>query len=313
MRSEFVKTLRAIMESDRNVILITGDLGFGVLTPIVSDLSSQFINAGIAEQNMTGVATGLALEGKSVFTYSIANFPTLRCYEQIRNDVCLHRANVKIVAVGGGFSYGPLGVSHHATEDLAAMRALPNMTVFAPGDPEEAAAATRAAYATPGPCYIRLGRGGEPKVHEHSLDLTAKTIVSILEGGDVAIFATGAILKNALEATRILRDTGIEASLFSVPVIKPADTEGIAAFVRGTRLVVTVEEHSVIGGLGSIVAEVVAAMGGLRPRLKMIGLEDYFSDIGGSHEYMRDVHGLSVGGIVSAIRRECEKHWHIPP
>ena len=152
-----------IAEKDKNVVLITGDLGFGVLKPFWEKFPDQFINAGIAEQDMTGFAAGMALCGKTVFTYSIGNFPTLRCIEQIRNDCAYHNANVKIVCVGGGFTYGPLGMSHHATEDIAVMRAMPDVTVFAPGDAAEAAACTKAMYETPGTCYLRLGRGGEPK------------------------------------------------------------------------------------------------------------------------------------------------------
>jgi transketolase len=166
MRDAFVRTLIDIAKEDKNVHLITGDLGFGVLKPFWEQLPDQFTNAGIAEQNMTSFAAGLALEGKTVFTYSIGNFPTLRCLEQIRNDCAYHNANVKIVCVGGGFVYGSLGMSHHATEDLAIMRALPDVTVLAPGDLVEAECATRAIYEHQGTCYLRLGRGGEKRIHE---------------------------------------------------------------------------------------------------------------------------------------------------
>ena len=166
MRDTFVKTLIDIAKKDKNVHLITGDLGFGVLKPFWEQLPDQFTNAGIAEQNMTSFAAGLALQGKTVFTYSIGNFPTLRALEQIRNDCAYHNANVKIVCVGGGFVYGPLGMSHHATEDLSIMRALPDVTVLAPGDLVEAEYATRAIYETEGTCYLRLGRGGEKQIHD---------------------------------------------------------------------------------------------------------------------------------------------------
>ena len=174
MRTEFINTLYEIAKKDKNVILITGDLGFGVLDKFANDLPEQFINAGVAEQDMAGLATGLALEGKTVFTYSIANFPTLRCLEQIRNDVCYHNANVKIVSVGGGYSYGPLGMSHHATEDLSIMRALPNMTIVAPGDTIETGYATEAIYKLNGPCYLRLGRNGEGAIHSDNIDFQVK-------------------------------------------------------------------------------------------------------------------------------------------
>ena len=166
MRDTFVRTLIEEAMQDPRIVLVTGDLGFGVLKPFWELLPNQFINAGIAEQNMTSVAAGMALEGKIVFTYSIGNFPTLRCLEQIRNDCAYHDANVKIVCVGGGFVYGSLGMSHHATEDIAVMRAIPGMTVICPGDLVEAAEATRAIVKHPGTCYLRLGRGGEKRIHE---------------------------------------------------------------------------------------------------------------------------------------------------
>ena len=163
MRDAFIETLIDLARRDQDVLLLTADLGFGVLDRFARELPRQFLNVGVAEQNMTGIAAGLALEGKTVFTYSIGNFNTLRCLEQIRNDLCYHQAKVKIVSIGGGFCYGPLGVSHHATEDLAIMRALPRMTVVAPGDVTETILATRSIYQTPGPGYLRLGRGNDPR------------------------------------------------------------------------------------------------------------------------------------------------------
>jgi len=158
VRTAFIDTLLDLARRDPRIVLITGDLGFGVVDRFMQELPAQFVNAGVAEQNMTGLAAGMALSGKTVFTYSIANFPVVRCLEQIRNDVCYHNASVKIVAVGGGFAYGALGYSHHAVEDIAFMRALPAMTVVAPIDPVEAELATRAVATLPGPCYLRLGR-----------------------------------------------------------------------------------------------------------------------------------------------------------
>ena len=166
MRDTFVRTLITLAKSNPNIELFTGDLGFGVLKPFWEQLPDQFVNAGIAEQNMTAAAAGAAGEGKIVFTYSIGNFPTLRCLEQIRNDCAYHDANVKIVCVGGGFVYGSLGMSHQATEDIAVMRALPNVAVLCPGDPAEAEAATKAIAEYPGTCYLRLGRGGEKRIHK---------------------------------------------------------------------------------------------------------------------------------------------------
>src|SRR6185437_7546990 len=168
MRDAFFDALVELAEHDDRVHLVVGDLGFGVTKTFAQRFPRRFLNAGVAEQNMTGVAAGLALSGKVVFTYSIANFPVMRCLEQIRNDVCYHTLNVKIVAVGGGMAYGTAGCSHYALEDLAVLQALPNMTVIAPGDPVEVAWATRAIVAQPGPCYLRLGKAGEKRLHEGS-------------------------------------------------------------------------------------------------------------------------------------------------
>ena len=186
MRDTFVKTLLEIAKKDKNVYIVTGDLGFGVLKPFWEELPDQIINAGIAEQNMTSIAAGLALQGKIVYTYSIGNFPTLRCIEQIRNDCAYHDANVKVVCVGGGFVYGSLGMSHHATEDIAIMRALPNVTVVAPGDLVEAACATKAIYETPGTCYLRLGRGGEKQIHESIENFEIGKAIKIQDGSSSA-------------------------------------------------------------------------------------------------------------------------------
>ena len=300
LRDEFVRTLMEIARTDPRVMLITGDLGFGVLDKFAQEFPSQYINAGVAEQNMTGLAVGLALEGKIVFTYSIANFPTLRCLEQIRNDACYHQANVKIVAVGGGFAYGPLGISHHATEDLAVMRALPQITVLAPGDPVEVRAATHAIYATPGTCYLRLGRGGEPAVHSAQPKLEVGRATRILNGSEVTVLATGAILKNAFDACKALQARGKHPALYSVHTIKPLDVELLDQLARRFEVIITVEEHSVIGGLGSAVAEALSQMEQPRARLKMLGLCSGFSSVVGDQSYLREIYGLSAKHIESA-------------
>src|SRR3982751_2787827 len=197
MRNAFLDTLYELARQDDRIVFITGDLGFRVVEKFMENMPNQFLNAGVAEQNMTGIAAGMALSGKISFTYSIANFPILRCLEQIRNDVCYHRANVKVVAVGGGFAYGSLGATHHATEDLAIMRALPEMTVVAPGDPEEAAAATEAVAAHDGPCYLRLGRAGEQKVHARPIHFQLGKAIQVRQGTDITLISTGGMLQTA--------------------------------------------------------------------------------------------------------------------
>lgn len=302
MRDTFVRTLLEIARNDKNVILITGDLGFGVLKPYWETLPDQFINAGIAEQNMTGIAAGLALEGKTVFTYSIGNFPTLRCLEQIRNDCAYHNANVKIVCVGGGFVYGSLGMSHHATEDLSIMRALPDVTVMAPGDLVEAECATKAIYRHKGTCYLRLGRGGEKRIHEKIDRFEIGKAIKINDGDKAAIFSTGAIFDEVIEASNMLNEQGIFPALYTFPTVKPIDSETIELCARKFDLIVTVEEHNIVGGFGSAVSEVLAELGGQRGRLLKIGLNDKYSSIVGSQKYLRDVYGMSAKKIVEKVK-----------
>jgi transketolase len=300
MRNTFVNTLCEIAQNDRRICLVTGDLGFGVLTKFWETYPEQFINAGISEQNMTSVAAGMALEGKIVFTYSIANFPTLRCLEQIRNDVAYHSANVKIVSVGAGFAYGGAGMSHYATEDLAIMRALPGITVFSPADPMETVEVIKAAVAIDGPCYIRLGKGGERNLHEPPIAFMPGRALRILDGDKVCLFATGAITSEAKEAAISLNSAGIGTALFSFPTIKPIDSELIKECAARYDLIVTVEEHNVVGGFGSAVAEVISGLP-CRAVLNRIGLNDVYPSIVGTQEYLRDYYGMSSKSIEEAV------------
>jgi len=302
MRDTFVKTLIEIAKSDINVHLITGDLGFGVLKPFWEQLPDQFTNAGIAEQNMTSFAAGMALEGKTVFTYSIGNFPTLRAVEQIRNDCAYHNANVKIVCIGGGFVYGSLGMSHHATEDLAIMRALPDVTVLAPGDILEAACATRAIYEHQGTCYLRLGRGGEKSIHEKLNNFEIGKAIKINDGERIAIFSTGAIFDEVIEACNILINEGIHPAVYTFPTVKPIDRETIEKCAEEYDVIVTVEEHNIIGGFGGAVSEVLAEKNGKRARILKIGLNDMYSSVVGSQKYLRDIYGMSARKIADKVK-----------
>lgn len=305
MRDTFVRTLVSLAQENRNIELLTGDLGFGVLKPYWESVPDQFTNAGIAEQNMTSVAAGMALTGKTVFTYSIGNFPTLRCLEQIRNDCAYHEANVKIICVGGGFVYGSLGMSHHATEDIAIMRALPDIVVMAPGDPLETIEATKAIAAYPGTCYLRLGRGGERNVHREIKEFCigkAIPIRSTQEGTTckVALFSTGAILEETCETAKQLESLGIGVEQYSFPTIKPIDKEIIITCAQRNDLIVTVEEHNIVGGFGSAVAEIMAEHNE-KARLLRIGIEDLYCVRVGSQEYLRDQYGLNAKSIVTKV------------
>jgi transketolase len=300
MRDTFVKTLIELAKDNKNIELVTGDLGFGVLKPYWETIPNQFTNAGIAEQNMASLAAGMALEGKTVFTYSIGNFPTLRCIEQIRNDCCYHNADVKIVCVGGGFVYGSLGMSHHATEDIAIMRALPNMVVMAPGDLTEAEAATKAITEYNGTCYLRLGRGGEKRIHEKIENFQIGKAIKIKDGEKVCIFSTGAIFEEISGAVSLLNEQGIDPAVYTFPTVKPIDREVILECAKNFDLIATVEEHNVIGGFGSAVAEVMAE-NPQKARLVKIGLNDTYSSKVGTQNYLRSEFGIDAKGIVEKI------------
>ena len=303
MRDSFVRSVLELAKNDRNVELITGDLGFGVLRPFWETVPDQFLDVGIAEQNMTAMAAGMALEGKTVFTYSIGNFPTLRCIEQIRNDCAYHGANVNIVCVGGGFVYGSLGMSHHATEDLSTMRSLPDVAVFAPADKVEAAAVAKAVAAYPGTCYIRLGRGGEKVIREDIGEFKVGKAIPVCEGTRVAIFSTGDIAGEVMKAKAILESQGITPTIYTFPTVKPIDADTVRACAASHELIVTCEEHNIVGGFGSAVAEVLAEMNNA-PRLVRVGIDDTYCAIVGDQNHLRDHYGLTAEKIADRIAKE---------
>ena len=302
MRTAFIQTLTEAAANDPRVTLVVGDLGFGVVTDFAQRFPRQFLNAGVAEQNMTGVAAGLALAGKIVFTYSIANFPTLRSLEQIRNDVCYCSANVVVVAVGGGYSYGALGMTHHATEDLAVMRALPQITVLAPGDPVETVAATKAAAAGMGPVYLRLGRDKEPVVHQGPIDWSVGKALVVRDGNDVTLISTGAMLPTTVAVADMLLDREVHARVLSMHTVKPLDIDAVYAAARETGRIATIEEHSILGGLGGSVAEVLCEAGISNVRFQRIGLPSQFIKAVGDQDYLRKVQRLDPCSIVERLQ-----------
>ena len=303
MRDAFTRALHKLAKEDPNLILITGDLGFGVLKPFWTDYPKQFINAGIAEQAMTGMAAGIALSGKTVFTYSIGTFPTLRPLEQIRNDCAYHKANVKVVCVGGGFVYGSLGMSHHSTEDMAILRALPDVCVFTPGDPAEVDAVVPAPYKQEGACYLRLGRGGEPTIHEKPIEsYRIGQLLPLVEATDeteIAILSAGGILTQAHEAAMALNAQGVKCALYSLPTLKPLDEEAIRTLAARLPHLITLEEHTVIGGLGGAVSEILAGMSGPRAQLTRMGMPDCYSCVVGDQQYLRTYYGMDAQSVVN--------------
>lgn len=302
MRTKFIETLTDLAANDPRVTLITGDLGFGVVQDFANRFPNQFINAGVAEQNMTGLATGMALSGRIVFTYSIANFPTLRPLEQIRNDACYHNANVIVVAVGGGLSYGACGTTHHATEDLAILRSLPQMTVVAPGDPAETTAATKKVAEGIGPAYLRLGRAGEPAVHTGPIDWQLGRALEARPGTDATLISTGAMLATAVAvADQLAATAGLEVRVLSMHTIKPLDTDAIVTAAEQTGAIVTLEEHSILGGLGGAVAETLcdACLAGIA--FRRIGLPSKYITEVGDQDYLKSLHGLDVDSVATAV------------
>jgi transketolase len=300
MRTAFLEALCELAARDRRVWLLTGDLGFSVLERFIQQFPDRFVNAGVAEQNMTGVAAGLALSGCVVFTYSIANFPTLRCLEQIRNDVCYHRANVKIVAVGGGFTYAASGYTHHGLEDLSVLSSLPEMTVVAPGDPHEARLATRAIVDREGPCYLRLGKAGEPVVHAAPPPFELGRAIRVREGDDATLISTGGMLKTAVDAHQALLAQGIRARVLSMHTLKPLDEAAVLAAAAETGAIVTLEEHNVHGGLGSAVADVLALAGAGVPFGK-VAAPDRFWHTAGSQAHFRGLAGNPAEMVVRLL------------
>jgi len=307
MRTAFLRSLVRLAEEDQRVHLIVGDLGFGVVESFAQRFPDRFLNVGVAEQNMTGVAAGMALSGKIVFTYSIANFPILRCLEQLRNDVCYHNTNVKVVSVGGGLAYGSLGSTHHATEDLSIMRSLPRMVVVAPGDPMEAEAATRAVAAHAGPCYLRLGRAGEAKVHQGRIDFQLGKAIQVREGRDLTLISTGGLLETAIQVAELLLSKGLEARVLSMHTVQPLDEAAVLAGARDTSAIFTLEEHSVTGGLGGAIAEVLAESLETPVKFKRFGLPAGFCSVVGSQKHLQEYHGLAPETLALSVTSILEK------
>jgi len=301
VRSAFFQTLMELAEVDERIYLLVGDLGFGVVEPFLRKFPKRFVNVGVAEQNLTGLAAGIASTGAIVFTYSIANFPVLRCLEHIRNDVCYHRANVKIVSIGGGYSYGALGMTHHSTEDLAVLRALPEMTVVAPGDPYEAREATRAVVAHEGPCYLRLGRAGEPIVHTSPVEFRIGKAIQVRSGDALTLISTGALLQTAVTVADRLESAGVSTRVLSMHTLKPLDVGAVLKAARETHAVITLEEHSIIGGLGGAVAECLAEEDHLKVPFRRLGIPPAFCGQFGSQDYLRSRSGLSPEGIMASL------------
>ncbi|UVI30241.1 transketolase family protein [Paenibacillus spongiae] len=287
MRNTFIATLIEEAKKDERIFLLTPDMGFSVLEAFRDLFPDRFLNVGIAEQNAVGVAAGLALSGKIVYVYSIIPFVTMRCYEQVRVDVAYMNTNVRLVGVGAGLSYGPAGATHHSIEDIAIMRALPNMTVCCPGDPIEVREIIKQSVHYDGPMYIRLGKNGEPRIHSDNTPIEIGKAIEVIRGDDLALITTSNMLEQGKIWVDELAKEGRHASLISMPSIKPLDKEFILQLIARKKPIYTLEEHNVIGGLGSAVAEVIAESG-IGITFKRIGIPDTYTHHVGSHMHLRN-------------------------
>jgi transketolase len=296
MRSTFVETVTELARKDKKVWLVTGDLGFSVFEPFAKEFPNQYLNVGVAEQNLMGVAAGLAMAGLRPFVYSITTFASMRAYEQIRDDICYQ--NVPVVVVGGGstFSYSTFGATHMPLEDMALMRVMPNMTVFSPGDPNEVRELLRTAYKSAKPSYMRIAKKGEPIVPGGIVE--AGTMRVVKEGNDATIVVSGRQLPSAVEAADMLAKKNIRARVLSAHTLKPFDAAAVRKAAKETRAIVSVEEHSVIGGLASAIAETLIADA---VPFKPLGVTDEFPKGVGSQDYFLAKYGLTPDGIARTV------------
>jgi len=300
MRKAFIETLIKLAEKDKNIYLLTGDLGFSVLEPFSRRFPKRFINCGVAEQNMMGLAAGLALSGKKPYVYSIIPFVTMRCFEQIRNDVCYQNLDVKIVGVGSGLAYGPLGPTHHAIEDIGTLRTLPNMIILSPADPVETKELTLQSYQRKSPTYLRLHKSGEKILYRFPQKIEIGKPSILKEGKDGLIIATGILVNLCLEVVEELRKNDYNFRLISLHTLKPIEKKEILKAITGFKLIFTVEEHNVFGGLGSAMAEILAESN-YEGHFERIGIPDkYCSEVGGT-DYLRGLFGLAKGEICKKI------------
>jgi transketolase len=298
MREAFIDKLFELRQKDPSIFFITGDLGFSVLEKFQSIFPSSFLNSGIAEQNMTLIAAGLAMTGKKVITYSIGNFNSLRVIEQIRNNICYNNLDVKIVSIGAGFAYGQLGFTHHLTEDIGIMKSLPNMVVFSPADDYETKRVTELAISHKGPCYIRLGKGKELNIHDSNLNFSINEALNILDGKKIAFLATGNIIIEVRKAIEVLMVSfNLNPALYSFPVIKPMDTLSLKMIKEKFEIIITVEENMIISGFGSTVSNFLSE-NNFKGKFKMIGVRDIFMEVVGNHQYLLEKANLNSINII---------------
>lgn len=301
MRTAYLDTLYELASKDKNVYALISDNGAIVYDKYRRDLEKQYLNLGISEANMLGMAAGMASCGKIPFAYTIGAFLAYRAFEFIRNDACIQNQNVKIVGVGVGEAYSALGPTHHSTEDLGCLRSLPNLTIMTPASPMEVRKATLATYEHNGPVYLRLGTNKEPEIYEEDYSFELGKGVTLMEGSDITLIASGSILKDVLEIAKELKKDGISARVINIHTIKPIDKDIIEKAIEETGRIVTIEDHNIIGGLGSAVAEVIAEYG-KAVKFKRIGLTN-FSKGYGSYPELKDNNGIGFKQILEVVKK----------
>lgn len=303
MRKTCLDMVYELARKDRRVFFIGSDLGIGTLKQFKAEMPDRFFMEGVSEANIIGIAAGLALEGKIVYINTIATFLTRRCFEQVALDLCLHNANVRLIGSGGGMVYAPLGPTHEAIDDIAIFRALPRMTIVAPADADEMRRLMPLTVDYSGPIYVRLGKGGDPIVTNDRTPFQIGKTIPMRDGSDALIVTTGVMLKPALDAAETLGKEGIETAVLHTPTIKPFDTEAVIEQASRVQAIVTLEEHNIIGGLGSAVAEAIAEANFDAPRrFKRIGLPDVFPDKYGSQASLMARYGLTAERVVEIVQ-----------
>ena len=307
MRKTCLDMVYKLAKSDDRIFFIGSDLGFGTMKQFKEEMPDRFFMEGVSEANIIGMAAGLALEGKIPYVNTIATFLTRRCFEQIVLDLCLHNLNVRLIGNGGGLVYAPLGPTHLAIEDVAILRAVPNMTIVAPADADEMRRLMPLTVDRTGPIYIRLAKGYDPIVTRNDIPFEIGKAIPIREGADALIVTTGITLKHALDAANSLSKQGLEVAVLHVHTIKPLDTEAVLEYAAEVTVIVTIEEHTVIGGLGSAVAELLAEAS-FEPakRFRRIGIPDVFPDEYGSQASLMAHYDITAEMVISVMEQLLE-------
>jgi transketolase len=304
MRKTCLDLVYEIARSDERVFFIGSDLGMGTLDKFKAEMPGRYFMEGVSEANLIGIAAGLALEGKIVYVNTIATFITRRCFEQVCLDLCLHNVKVRLIGNGGGLVYAPLGPTHLATDDIAILRALPRMTILAPADATEMRRLMPLTVDHPGPIYIRLGKGGDPIVTDDRVPFTIGKIFPMRAGRDAVILTTGVMLKRAMDAAENLRVKGIEAAVLHCPTVKPLDASVIRDYGAQVPVIISVEEHTILGGLGSAVAEIIAEAGfATAKRFRRIGIPDVFPDQYGSQDSLLARYDITAECIATTVEQ----------